>query len=116
MMFESVLYFFYPVLFWTAEQQYLISFPQKVKIVVNMLFDVQFVDQAAYHVCGSRISIKIYMFMLTYESRYDKTNKMSVLPAKTRQAWASAQSDQESLLCAEWVTKDPRFLHGDSED
>ena len=32
-----------------------------------------------------------------------------------RSAWASAQSDQ-SLLCAQWVAKDPSFLHADSED
>ena len=32
-----------------------------------------------------------------------------------RSAWASAQSNQ-SLLCAQWVAMDPRFLHGDSED
>ena len=30
-------------------------------------------------------------------------------------AWASAQSDQ-SLLCAQWVAKDPSFLLADSED
>ena len=30
-------------------------------------------------------------------------------------AWASAQSDQSSL-CAQWVAKDPSFLHADSED
>ena len=32
---------------------------------------------------------------------------------RLRSAWASAQSDQ-SLLCAQWVTKDPSFLHVDS--
>ena len=30
-------------------------------------------------------------------------------------AWTSAQSDQSSL-CAQWVAKDPSFLHADSED
>ena len=34
-----------------------------------------------------------------FEPWHDKTNKMSVRPAKTRSAWASAQSDQ-SLRCA----------------
>ena len=32
-----------------------------------------------------------------------------------RSAWASTQSDQ-SLLCAQWVAKDPSFLHADCED
>ena len=39
---------------------------------------------------------------------HDKTNKMTVRPAKT-------QSDKSSL-CAQWVAKDPCFLHADSED
>ena len=34
-----------------------------------------------------------------FEPRHDKTNKMSVRPAKLRSAWASAQSDQ-SFRCA----------------
>ena len=42
------------------------------------------------------------------EPRHDKTNKVTVRPA-------SAQSDQSSL-CAQWVAKDPSFLHVDSED
>ena len=33
---------------------------------------------------------------------------------RLRSAWASAQSDQSSL-CAQWVAKDPSFLHVDSE-
>ena len=32
-----------------------------------------------------------------------------------RSAWASAQSDQV-FACAQWVAKDPSFLHADSED
>ena len=33
---------------------------------------------------------------------------------RLRSAWASAQSDQSSL-CAQWVVKNPSFLHVDSE-
>ena len=73
-----------------------------------------------------------------FEPPHDKTNEMTVHPAKTqirsdcapsedsdqirlrtqrrlRSAWASAQSAQ-SLLWAQWVAKDPSFLHADSED
>ena len=32
-----------------------------------------------------------------------------------RSTWASTQSDQ-SLLCTQWVTKDPSFLYANSED
>ena len=62
-------------------------------------------------------------YSITYEPWHDKTNKMSVCPTKTQisldvcpvwsAAWASAQSDQSSL-CAQWVAKDPSFLHADS--
>ena len=34
---------------------------------------------------------------------------------RLRSAWASAQSGQ-SLLCAQWVARDPSFIHADSED
>ena len=34
---------------------------------------------------------------------------------RLRSAWAFAQSDK-SLLCAQWVVKDPMFLHVDSAD
>ena len=34
---------------------------------------------------------------------------------RLRSAWASVQSDQSSL-CAQWVAKDPSFVHADSED
>ena len=49
----------------------------------------------------------------TYEPPHDKTNKMTVHPAKTqisRRVWS------ESSLCAQWVAKGPSFLHEDSED
>ena len=45
----------------------------------------------------------------TFEPRHDKSNKVSVRTAKT-QIWS------ESSLCAQWVAKDPSFLHADSED
>ena len=53
---------------------------------------------------------------LVIEPRYDKINKMSMRPTKTlinpgiRPVWA------EFSLCAQWVAKDPVFLHAHSED
>ena len=43
--------------------------------------------------------------MLYHKPRQNKTNKMTVRPAKT-----------QSSLCAQWVAEDPSFLHADSED
>ena len=48
--------------------------------------------------------------------RHDKTHKMSVCPAKTQISLGIRPVWSESLLCAQWVAKDPRFLHADSED
>ena len=50
------------------------------------------------------------------EPLHDKTNKMSVHPVKTRISLGIRQFWSESLLCAQWIAKDPRFLHADSED
>ena len=50
------------------------------------------------------------------EPRHDKTNKMSVRPAKTQISLGIRPVWSESSLCAQWVAKDPSFLHADSED
>ena len=52
----------------------------------------------------------------SYEPRHDKTNEMSVCPAKTQISLGIRPVWSESSLCAQWVAKDPRFLHADSED
>ena len=44
-----------------------------------------------------------------------KPTKWVCTQQRLRSASASAQSDQSSL-CAQWVAKDSRFLHADSED
>ena len=50
-----------------------------------------------------------------YEPRHEKTNKMSVRPAKTKISLGIRPFWSESSLCAQWVAKDPSFLHADSE-
>ena len=52
----------------------------------------------------------------TNEPRHDKTNKISVRPAKTQISLGIRQVWSESSLCAQWVAKDPKFLHADSKD
>ena len=51
-----------------------------------------------------------------FEPRHDKINKMSVRPAMTQISMGIRPVWSESSLCAQWVAKDPRFLHADSED
>ena len=45
-----------------------------------------------------------------------KPTKWPCVQRRLRSAWASVQSDQSLLLCAQWVANDPSFLHADSED
>ena len=51
-----------------------------------------------------------------FEPRHDKTNNVAVRPAKTWISLGIRQIWSESLLCTQWVAKDPSFLHADSED
>ena len=55
------------------------------------------------------------MGQLIYEPLHDKTNKMTCAQRRFRSAWAFAQTDQSSL-CTQWVVRNPRYLHADSED
>ena len=47
---------------------------------------------------------------------HDKTNKMTVRPAKTQISLGIRPVWSESSLCAQWVAQDPSFLHAPSED
>ena len=60
----------------------------------------------------------VVSLLLTFEPQHDKTNKMTVTvrPAKTRISLGIHPVWSETSLCAQWVAKDPSFLHADSED
>ena len=45
----------------------------------------------------------------------DKTNKVSVCPAKTQISLDIHPVRSESSLCTQWVAKDPSFLHAESK-
>ena len=67
---------------------------------------------------AARIGDK-YQIRLTqsiYEPPHDKTNKVAVRPAKTQISLGIHPVWSESSLCAQWVAKDPNFLHADSKD
>ena len=51
-----------------------------------------------------------------HEPRHDKTNKVSVRPAKTQISLGIRPVWSDYSLCAQWVAKDPSFLRADSED
>ena len=50
------------------------------------------------------------------EPRHDKTNKVSVRPAKTQISLGIRPVLSAFSLCAQGVAKDPSFLHVDSKD
>ena len=54
--------------------------------------------------------------MFLFEPPHDKTNKMTVHPAKTQISLGFRPVWSESSLRAQWVAKDTNFLHADSED
>ena len=62
-------------------------------------------------------------YLFIYESAHDKKKKKKqkkknngmCAQRRLRSSWASTKSDQ-SLLCSQWVSKDPSFLHANSED
>ena len=50
------------------------------------------------------------------EPPHDKTNKMTVRPAKTQISLGISPVSLESSLCAQWVVKGPSFLDAENED
>ena len=53
---------------------------------------------------------------ITFEPPHDKTNKLTMHPAKTQISLGMCPIWSESLLCSQWVAEDPVFLHADCED
>ena len=53
---------------------------------------------------------------LQIEPSHDKTNKMASVPSEDSDQPGIRPVWSESLLCAQWVAKDPSFIHADSED
>ena len=77
------------------------------------VFDVNTTKFLATH-CGLvKTIIRLnWVFVGTCELPHDKTTKWHVHQAKPQisPVWS------ESLLCAQWIAKDPKLLHVDSED
>ena len=75
--------------------------------------------------CGHRTVLHIILyqfyknssnFVVPFELQHDKTNRVSMCPAKTQISLGIRQVWSESSLGTQWVAKDPSFLHTDSED
>ena len=77
------------------------------------MYNVQFYS-TIYGKCMFH-ELKFWTLPLLIEPRHDKTNKISVRPAKTQISLGICPVWSESLLCTQWVAKDPSFPHADSE-
>ena len=71
-------------------------------------------DEECYN--PSRFPTWCIVSVFATEPRHDKTNKVTMRPAKTQISLGIRSVWSESSLCAYWVAKDPKFLHADSED
>ena len=56
------------------------------------------------------------IYIIKYEPPHDKTNKISVRPAKSQISLGICPVWSESSPGAQWVGKDPSFLHADRKD
>ena len=62
------------------------------------------------------ITLLLLFSFILFEPWHDKTNKLSVRPAKTQISLGIRPVWSKYSLCAQWVAKDARFLQADSED
>ena len=64
----------------------------------------------------TKVNMKYLKMERIIEPPHDKTNKMTVCPAKTQISLGICPVWSESSLCTQWVAKDPSFLYADSKD
>ena len=86
-----------------------------LKYIIVFYVSVEFSDHE-YDRTASDYFTDNMVFPKVNEPPHDKTNKMTVRPAKTQISLGICPVWSESSLCALWVAKDPSFLHADSED
>ena len=88
-----------------------LSVPVKMHTAKPMWFFFQFYQIWHFAVFSERGSCICKLSRLM-----TKPTKWQVCPAKTQISLGIRPVWSESLLCAQWVAKDPSFIHADSED
>ena len=61
-------------------------------------------------------SCTVEYLCITFEPPRDKTNKITCAPSEDSDQPGHPPSLIRVFACAQWVAKDPSFLHADSED
>ena len=84
------------------------------KHIVESLIRLQILE-TPQHI---KYTLYAYMYPCFYymSQRTTKPTKLHVRPAKTQISLGIRPIWSESLLYAQWIAKDPSFLHADSED
>ena len=95
----------------------------KTKEKLSFYFKIPWLEKKGKYFCIINFSLQskyhplIAVFLrLHIEPPHDKTNKMTVRPAKIQISLGNRPVWSESSLCAQWVAKGLSFLHADSED
>ena len=73
-------------------------------------------NNVAVHRAKTRISLGVYPVWSVFTVGSMRVCSMRVHPVKTQISLGIRPVWSESSLCAQWVAKDPSFLHADSED
>ena len=82
--------------------------------ISRMAFTSVFVDSIRTRAVLTWIRITVINICREKWGTAWQNQQNNVLPTMTRSAYASVQSDQ-SLLCAQWIAKDHKFLQADSK-
>ena len=68
-----------------------------------------------YTVCQDlsvqKLRIVMVLSKISFEPQHDKINKMTCAPSEDSDQPEHPPSWSKSLLCTQWVAKDPKFLH-----
>ena len=64
----------------------------------------------------AQLKRQVFSWHGSFEPPQEEPNKMTACPAKTQISLGIHPVWSESSLCAQWIAKDPSFLHADSED
>ena len=89
----------------------------RILFLTHFLYSIFLIHMAEKRSWWSILLLEVLSWhIIPHEPWHDKTNNMAVRPVKTQISLGIRPVWSEYLLCAQWVAKDPSFLHMDSED
>ena len=92
------------------------SYPHPREGYIQHLHNIYYTEQQFNLIFFTLITKKMPCKSVSTNEPHDKTNKITVRPAKTQISLGIRPFGSESSLSTQLVSKDPSFLHADSED